>query len=129
MSDGRALVDAAADGGHDAVDDATERGLVGEVDVGLLEQTAALHPHTGGVVAHDLGDVGVLEQRGAAALLAHLAVLQHVGAVGDLQRLADVLLHQHHAHALGVDLLHLLEDPLGRTLPDEVAKLRFGRER
>ena len=107
---GRGLVHAAADGGHDAVDDAAQGGLVCEGDLGLLEQATALDPDAGGVVAHDLGDVGVLEQRGDGA------VADDVG--GDLLDQAGLL--------LGGERHRLLVHDLGEGVAGEFEQLVVG---
>ena len=44
----------------------------------------------------------MLEQLGRGAGKAHAAVLEHAGPVGDLERLPDVLFHQHHGEAVVV---------------------------
>src|SRR2546422_6478828 len=80
--------------------------------------------------------IGLL-QLGAGALHDDLSRLQHVGAIGDLQGLHDVLLHQQDAHALLVERLQdakqLLDqerrEPQRRLVQDQELRFRHQRGR
>ncbi len=60
---GRGFVDAAADAGHDAVDDLHQVPIVLERQAGEFELAAALDVHPVEAVDQDVGDGGIFEQR------------------------------------------------------------------
>ena len=57
------LVDAAADGADDALDDLHQVLVVAEDDVGLLDPAVPLDEHLAGLVHQDVGDRRILEQQ------------------------------------------------------------------
>ena len=63
VHDGRGIVDAAADGRDDALDDHADVGLVLEADVGFHHAAGALDVDVVEAVDHDVADGGILEQR------------------------------------------------------------------
>ncbi len=52
----------------------------------------------------------VLGELGRGTRPHHLAVVEHIGAIGDLNRGADILLHQQHGDALLAGRHHHAED-------------------
>src|SRR5215468_5951461 len=54
-------------------------------------------------------DMGIVEQLSTGACQSDAALLQHVGAVGELERSERVLLDQHHCDAAGANILDDLE--------------------
>src|SRR5262249_4965936 len=81
------------------------------------------------------GDLPLGAQRGRRALEHHRAVVDHVDAVGELQRHLGVLLDEQHAHALGLEAAdgvhHRVHHERGEALRGLVEKqeLRPGEER
>ena len=63
IDDGRRVVDAAAHGGHDALDDHAHMGLVLEADIGFDDAAGALDVDVVEAVDHDVADGGVFEER------------------------------------------------------------------
>src|SRR5262249_14864806 len=57
-------------------------------------------------------DMGIVEQLGAGARQGDAALLQHVGAVGELERRERILLDQHHRDTVGANVLDDRERPL-----------------
>src|SRR5215470_10718188 len=53
-------------------------------------------------------DMGIVEKLGAGSRQGDAALLQHVGAIGELERRERVLLDQHHRDASGANVL---DDP------------------
>src|SRR5262245_38925447 len=60
-------------------------------------------------------DVRVLEQGRARPRHGHAALLQHVGAVGKLERGEGILLDHHHGRALAPDVLDDLKGALDKV--------------
>ncbi len=109
---GRRLVDAAADPGDDAVDDAQQVIVVGESHGGELELAAALHVDRGEGVHQDVRDAPVPEQR-----LERTEPRQLVQEVLDhLLPLAHVQRHVGPAQDRGQHRPQLLAQPLRREL-------------
>ena len=98
VHDGRRIVDAAADGAHDALDDHAHVRVVLEADVGLDHAAGALHVHVVEAVDHDVGDRRVLEQQ-----------LQRTQAEHLIENLLDeslALAHRHGQRLVDDELLH-----------------------
>ena len=87
VHDRRRIVDAAADGAHDAVDDHAHVRLILEADVGFHQAAGALDVDVVEAVDHDVADGGVLEQ-----------LLQRPQAEDFIENLLDELLALGHRH-------------------------------
>ena len=119
------LVDAAADAGHDLLDGAPKVGLVGELGLDRLQPTVLLQVDLVEAVDHDLGDVGVTQERldrpVAEDVVADL--LGDPGAVGVADRavLAREHVGQHLADpALQVGLVDVGGVEVGTELLDQL---------
>ena len=106
------LVDASADAGHDLVDRAAQVLLVAEPALDPLQPAAALDPDVVVTVDHDLGEVGVAQERLDRAV-AEDVVGDLLGDPGAVRRGEDDVLVLHGVLEGAAD--HPLELALGQV--------------